>query len=486
MIYLITQMLLCIALALITGGAVGWLLHRSRHADRISELRQTIGQQHAQVQQARTDVSMITQDFDELKSRAQTEIDALRQDNKRLPGLDQNLERSQLLVRQLMQKHEAQLRDLTQEKEQLAVKLSVMQDREASSTKVRAELESTRSQLAELRSSAAVAAPVSTPVAADTAALASALTAASSAATPSAPAAAKTAATTAVTAPDTDFAPVTIADDVMGNDSPSDQMSASETPAGKAPASPASSASSEALNVASSSAHRSSWASARLPDVSTAAGSTETESDSAALMRSMGLEFDHDEDETADMSDEVSTVGPMGGRMDEPDVGPDDAPAAPETDEYLVAREDMGDPAGVAQSEAVHDSAAPDAVVRAATAQAEAVPGDERLAIGEVEFEDEASDDFNNDTLTEYDSDVEQLFDAVDRRDDLQQIFGIGPVTERALNELGITSYSQLADLKRHDIETIADALQIFPGRIERDDWVGNARRQLEDVLEEL
>jgi len=246
MIYLITQMLLCIALALITGGAVGWLLHRSRHADRISELRQTIGQQHAQVQQARTDVSMITQDFDELKSRAQTEIDALRQDNKRLPGLDQNLERSQLLVRQLMQKHEAQLRDLTQEKEQLAVKLSVMQDREASSTKVRAELESTRSQLAELRSSAAVAAPLSAPAAADTAALASALTAASSAATPSAPAAAKTAATTAVTAPDTDFAPVTIADDDMGNDSPSDQMSASETPAGKAPASPASSASSEA------------------------------------------------------------------------------------------------------------------------------------------------------------------------------------------------------------------------------------------------
>jgi len=78
------------------------------------------------------------------------------------------------------------------------------------------------------------------------------------------------------------------------------------------------------------------------------------------------------------------------------------------------------------------------------------------------------------------------LFDPVDQHDDLQQIFGIGPVTERALNELGITSYSQLADLQQHDIEQIADALQIFPSRIEQDNWVDSARRQLEEVLEEL
>ena len=70
--------------------------------------------------------------------------------------------------------------------------------------------------------------------------------------------------------------------------------------------------------------------------------------------------------------------------------------------------------------------------------------------------------------------------------DDLQQIFGIGPLTEKALNELGITSYSQLAQLEKHDIQHIADALEIGPGRIERDNWVGNARRQLEDVLEQL
>ena len=91
---------------------------------------------------------------------------------------------------------------------------------------------------------------------------------------------------------------------------------------------------------------------------------------------------------------------------------------------------------------------------------------------GDMEFVDE--------------DDSAQLFDPVDQHDDLQTIFGIGPIFERSLNKLGITSYSQLAELKRHDIEKLAVALEIMPGKIERENWVGNARRQLEDVLEEL
>ena len=83
-------------------------------------------------------------------------------------------------------------------------------------------------------------------------------------------------------------------------------------------------------------------------------------------------------------------------------------------------------------------------------------------------------------------SDKAILFEPVGQHDDLQQIFGIGPLTEKALNDLGITSYSQLAELKQHEIQRIADALQIGPGRIERDNWVGNARRQLEEVLDQL
>jgi len=83
-------------------------------------------------------------------------------------------------------------------------------------------------------------------------------------------------------------------------------------------------------------------------------------------------------------------------------------------------------------------------------------------------------------------TELEQMFDTVEQHDDLKQIFGIGPVTEKTLNKLGITAYAQLAELKQHDIEKIANALQIFPGRIERDNWVGGARAQLEEVLEDL
>ena len=61
--------------------------------------------------------------------------------------------------------------------------------------------------------------------------------------------------------------------------------------------------------------------------------------------------------------------------------------------------------------------------------------------------------------------------------DDLQIIHGIGPVIERSLNDIGITNFNQLATLTRHEIEEVAEILKIFPGRIERDNWIGNARR---------
>ena len=106
---------------------------------------------------------------------------------------------------------------------------------------------------------------------------------------------------------------------------------------------------------------------------------------------------------------------------------------------------------------------------------------------------DASSDDSEFTTIEQSDSQTfttldesATLFDPVSQQDDLQQIFGIGPITEKALNDLGITSYSQLAKLKQHDIQRIADALDIGANRIERDNWVGNARRQLEEVLEQL
>ncbi len=40
---------------------------------------------------------------------------------------------------------------------------------------------------------------------------------------------------------------------------------------------------------------------------------------------------------------------------------------------------------------------------------------------------------------------------------------------------MGITSFLQVANFTPEDIETVTLALDAFPGRIERDDWVGSA-----------
>lgn len=60
-------------------------------------------------------------------------------------------------------------------------------------------------------------------------------------------------------------------------------------------------------------------------------------------------------------------------------------------------------------------------------------------------------------------------------RDDLTRIKGIGKVIERKLNELGITTFRQLASLSPEDVHRINTVLD-FPGRIEREHWVEQAR----------
>ena len=62
-----------------------------------------------------------------------------------------------------------------------------------------------------------------------------------------------------------------------------------------------------------------------------------------------------------------------------------------------------------------------------------------------------------------------------DDRDDLTRIHGVGPKLAGLLNSMGISSFLQVSQFSREDIESVTAALQAFPGRIERDDWVGSA-----------
>ncbi|KZM50016.1 50S ribosomal protein L21 [Labrenzia sp. OB1] len=70
---------------------------------------------------------------------------------------------------------------------------------------------------------------------------------------------------------------------------------------------------------------------------------------------------------------------------------------------------------------------------------------------------------------------VEPLFTAPDGKDDLKKISGVGPVLEKKLNALGIMTYEQIIAFSAEDIARVDEVLN-FKGRIERDNWVEQAK----------
>ncbi len=61
------------------------------------------------------------------------------------------------------------------------------------------------------------------------------------------------------------------------------------------------------------------------------------------------------------------------------------------------------------------------------------------------------------------------------QKDDLKKLAGLGPALERKLNEAGITTFAQIAAWNADDIVEIDERLAL-KGRIERDDWVDQAK----------
>ncbi len=61
------------------------------------------------------------------------------------------------------------------------------------------------------------------------------------------------------------------------------------------------------------------------------------------------------------------------------------------------------------------------------------------------------------------------------RKDDLKEISGVAQVLERKLNAFGVYTYRQIMDWDSVAVEEFSKLLS-FRERIERDDWVGQAR----------
>ncbi|MCC6620927.1 MAG: hypothetical protein IT385_06715 [Deltaproteobacteria bacterium] len=67
-----------------------------------------------------------------------------------------------------------------------------------------------------------------------------------------------------------------------------------------------------------------------------------------------------------------------------------------------------------------------------------------------------------------------------DAKDDLvKEITGIGPAMGKRLNALGIFTLDQIAVMDADIVKKLGDALESIPGRIEREDWVGQAKAKV-------
>jgi len=68
-------------------------------------------------------------------------------------------------------------------------------------------------------------------------------------------------------------------------------------------------------------------------------------------------------------------------------------------------------------------------------------------------------------------------FGSEEDRDDLQRIDGIGRFVEKKLNAIGIYKISQIANMDQSISEEVNAAIGLGPGRIDRDEWVLQAKR---------
>lgn len=68
--------------------------------------------------------------------------------------------------------------------------------------------------------------------------------------------------------------------------------------------------------------------------------------------------------------------------------------------------------------------------------------------------------------------------------DDLTRINGVGEVLIEKLNKLGIYKFEQIANFSDEDIAKVDEVLD-FKGRIEREDWIGQARTLVAEATQD-
>ncbi len=68
-----------------------------------------------------------------------------------------------------------------------------------------------------------------------------------------------------------------------------------------------------------------------------------------------------------------------------------------------------------------------------------------------------------------------------DAKDDLKLISGVGPKLEETLNSIGIYTFEQVSKMTKEEYDLLDSLTKAFPGRAERDDWAGQAKKLMND-----
>ncbi|GGD46482.1 NrfD/PsrC family molybdoenzyme membrane anchor subunit [Muriicola marianensis] len=64
-----------------------------------------------------------------------------------------------------------------------------------------------------------------------------------------------------------------------------------------------------------------------------------------------------------------------------------------------------------------------------------------------------------------------------DKADDLKKVKGIGPKMEKTLNQIGIYTFAQVSRMTEAEYNMLDELTGAFPGRAQRDDWAGQAKK---------
>jgi predicted flap endonuclease-1-like 5' DNA nuclease/uncharacterized coiled-coil DUF342 family protein len=145
-------------------------------------------------------------------------------------------------------------------------------------------------------------------------------------------------------------------------------------------------------------------------------------------------------------------------------------------DSLTNGRDASNDPDDSDDSEVLVD--ADDMLEAADTEEAPAYPRDDEDDEDDEPVSVTGDETIDDDEDDEDDADPGVTADEAFRgsRDSLQAIKGVGPAIEKTLNEMGIFSYQQIAEMSEYDIDRIAKRLKGFRSRIYREDWIGQAR----------